>query len=607
MNRFRGKPLFRALLVLPLADRKKLTVVAIIQILMGGLDLIGVLAVGLLAAVSFSGLQSEQPEGFINQVLQTLYMGKLDFQTQAALLALIALLFLVGRTVLSIFVTRRILYFLSQRGAKISAEMIARLLSKSLFVIQSRTTQETLFAVTTGVERLVLQVISTFVIWISDASLLIIMTIGLLLVDTKTTVVMIGVFSIVGYLLYKFMQVRAESLGLENSQLNISSNEKIVEVLASYRESIVRNRRDFYAREIQSLRHSLARTSAEISFLPYVSKYVIETSVLVAAILIGALQFLLQDTTEALATVAIFLTAGTRITPAVLRLQQGLITIKNGLGISKPTLDLIQELGDEDLAVTSNDLLDTLHLGFVPEVVISNASLTYPGSLSPAITGVTLKIPSGSSVAFVGPSGAGKTTAIDVILGVLTPDAGFVEISGLAPQFAVAKWPGAISYVPQDVVISAGTIRENVSQGYSSSQASEDLVNEALAVARLDSFVKSLPNGIETYVGERGTRLSGGQRQRLGIARAMFTNPKLLVLDEATSSLDAETEESLSSAIKSLKGKTTVVLIAHRLSTVRNVDLVVYLSEGKVQAVGSFEEVRRLVPNFDNQAKIMGL
>ena len=607
MNRFRGKPLFRALLVLPLADRKKLTVVAIIQFLMGGLDLIGVLAVGLLAAVSFSGLQSEQPEGFINQVLQTLYMGKLNFQTQAALLALIALFFLVGRTVLSIFVTRRILYFLSQRGAKISAEMIARLLSKSLFVIQSRTTQETLFAVTTGVERLVLQVISTFVIWISDASLLIIMTIGLLLVDTKTTVVMIGVFSIVGYLLYKFMQVRAESLGLENSQLNISSNEKIVEVLASYRESIVRNRRDFYAREIQSLRHSLARTSAEISFLPYVSKYVIETSVLVAAILIGALQFLLQDTTEALATVAIFLTAGTRITPAVLRLQQGLITIKNGLGISKPTLDLIQELGDEDLAVTSNDLLDTLHLGFVPEVVISNASLTYPGSLSPAITGVTLKIPSGSSVAFVGPSGAGKTTAIDVILGVLTPDAGFVEISGLAPQFTVAKWPGAISYVPQDVVISAGTIRENVSQGYSSSQASEDLVNEALTVARLDSFVKSLPNGIETYVGERGTRLSGGQRQRLGIARAMFTNPKLLVLDEATSSLDAETEESLSSAIQSLKGKTTVVLIAHRLSTVRNVDLVVYLSEGKVQAAGSFEEVRRLVPNFDNQAKIMGL
>ena len=132
-------------------------------------------------------------------------------------------------------------------------------------------------------------------------------------------------------------------------------------------------------------------------------------------------------------------------------------------------------------------------------------------------------------------------------------------------------------------------------------------MNEALIVARLDSFVKSLPNGIETYVGERGTRLSGGQRQRLGIARAMFTNPKLLVLDEATSSLDAETEESLSSAIQSLKGKTTVVLIAHRLSTVRNVDLVVYLSEGKVQAAGSFEEVRRLVPNFDKQAKIMGL
>ena len=216
-------------------------------------------------------------------------------------------------------------------------------------------------------------------------------------------------------------------------------------------------------------------------------------------------------------------------------------------------------------------------------------------------------VPPGSSVAFVGPSGAGKTTIIDVLLGVLNPDNGSVSISGLAPLLAVAKWPGAVSYVPQDVVIAAGSIRENVALGYPIGEASDELVMGALKVAHLDEFVSSLPEGIETQVGERGAKISGGQRQRLGIARAMFTRPHLLVLDEATSSLDGETEVSISEAIHSLRGSTTVVLIAHRLSTVRNVDMVVYLSKGKVLAKGTFDEVRSMVPDFDRQAKIMGL
>ena len=216
-------------------------------------------------------------------------------------------------------------------------------------------------------------------------------------------------------------------------------------------------------------------------------------------------------------------------------------------------------------------------------------------------------IPKGTSIAFVGPSGAGKTTIIDILMGVLNPDSGAVLISGLPPLIAVAKWPGAVSYVPQDVVIAAGTIRENISLGYPLSEATDELVMGALKVAHLDKFVADLPNGIDTQVGERGTRISGGQRQRLGIARAMFTQPHLLVLDEATSSLDGETEASISEAIHALRGATTIVIIAHRLSTVRNADTVVYLSKGKVLATGTFDEVRKAVPDFDHQAKIMGL
>ena len=607
MNRLRTSPLGRAINVLSRTDRRKIFAITVLQILMAGLDLLGVIAIGLLGALSVTGLQSSAPGNRVSAALKILHIQNESFQRQAVILAIGALILLVGRTVLSIIFTRRILFFLSRRGAKISADLISRLLSQPLLVIQARTTQETVFAVTRGVVIIVLQVLATAVVWIADLALLVVMMVGLLVVDPVTAIATFLLFFLVGFFLYRFMHVLAGNLGVENSRIEIKSNEKIVEAFTSYRESVVRNRRDYYAREIGRLRYSVANTSAEMGFLPYVSKYVIESTVLVGAVLIGAAQFILQDASHAIATLAIFLAAGSRIAPAVLRLQQGTVLIKTALGAASPTLDLIDALGNAPLTVNTDDKVDILHEGFSSEISIENVSLIYPNKIVPAIANVTIAIPAGTSVAFVGPSGAGKTTIIDILLGVLIPDSGSVLVSGLPPLLAVAKWPGAVSYVPQDVVIAAGTIRENIALGYPMVEATDELVNSALKVAHLDEFVASLPDGIDTQVGERGARISGGQRQRLGIARAMFTRPHLLVLDEATSSLDGETEASISEAIHALRGSTTVVIIAHRLSTVRNADQVVYLSDGKVLATGTFEEVRKAVPDFDHQAKIMGL
>ena len=221
--------------------------------------------------------------------------------------------------------------------------------------------------------------------------------------------------------------------------------------------------------------------------------------------------------------------------------------------------------------------------------------------------GVSFTVTPGETLAFVGPSGAGKTTIIDILLGVLEPQMGEVLISGKSPAEASRIWPGAIAYVTQDIAIASGTIRENVALGYPREVATDDLVLNALRVAGLDTFVQSLKDGIDTVVGERGTKISGGQRQRLGIARAMFTKPALLVLDEATSALDGETELQVSDAIRTLRGSTTVILIAHRLSTVRDADKVVYMADGIIIASGTFDEVRSQVPDFDRQAVLMGL
>jgi ABC-type multidrug transport system fused ATPase/permease subunit len=588
-------------------DRHKLGIVTLIQVGLSFLDLLGVAVVGLLGALSVSGLQSEEPNNRILTVLKFLHIQNETFQHQAFVLAILAASLLIGRTFLSIFITRRVLFFMTNRGTKISSDLVARLLAQPLLVVQSRTTQETLFAVTTGVQIIVLQVLASSVVLASDISLLAVMGVGLFVIDPSTAIGTVLVFGMVALFLHKTMNMRAGILGARLSNLNISSNEKIVEVLSSYRESIVRNRRDFYAREIGKTRLLVADTQAEISFMPFISKYVLESTIVLGALGIGAVQFIFLDTAQAVSTLAVFLAAGTRVAPAVFRVQQGVIQIRQGFASASPTLELIETLGDNIMVENRIDTVDTAHEGFIPKIAARNVSLTYPKNYEPAVDHVSLEIQAGILVAFVGPSGAGKTTLVDILLGVLTPNAGAVTISGLTPKDAISKWPGATAYVPQDVLIVSGSIRENIALGYPPEAATDELVMSAIEVAQLQKFVQDSPMGLDSDVGERGFKLSGGQRQRLGIARAMFTRPRLLVLDEATSSLDAETEASISAAINGLRGSTTILMIAHRLSTVRNADLVVYLDAGTVIATGTFEEVRKAVPNFERQAKLMGL
>ncbi|CAN1484285.1 MdlB ABC-type multidrug transport system, ATPase and permease components [Candidatus Nanopelagicaceae bacterium] len=599
--------LVRSLRVLTHAERRKIYSVVVLQVLLGLLDLVGVGIVGLLGALTITGVGSKAPGNRVSAALEFLRIQDSSLQTQATILGLLAASTLILKTLVSVYFVRRVTFFLSRRGAVLSGRLISKLLSRSLIEVQNKSTQQTLYAVTSGVDAITMGVLNVAVQLSSDLSLLVIMGVGLFVVDPTIAISTFVVFAVVALVLYKLLEVRSRMLGMLQTEYMIENSEKTLEVLNAYRELVVRNRRGYYAEEIGKIRLKLANTLAEKSFMPNISKYVIEITVVLGFLAIAGIQFRLNDASHAVAVLSVFMAASTRIAPAVLRMQQGALIIRSGFGSAGPTLDMIEEL--QSIApienITNEVLID--HKNFDPSVVLKNISLKYPSRNTNALTDVSLEITPGEVVALVGSSGAGKTSLVDVILGVVTPNSGEVRINNQPPLEAISNFPGAIGYVPQDVMIMNGTLRSNISMGFPLEAATDELVQKTVRIAQLETYVNELELGLETLVGDRGAKMSGGQRQRLGIARALFTQPRLLILDEATSSLDGETEANISDAVQGLRGDVTVIIIAHRLSTIRNADAVVYLDEGKILAIGTFDEVRAAVPDFDQQASLMGL
>ena len=590
-----------------MAERMRMLIVVGIQIFLSLLDLLGVALVGVLGALAITGVGSRKPGNRVSSVLELIGIQDRPLQQQAFVLGILAATVLVVKTLLSVILLRKVTFFLSRRGAVVTSRLLSRLLAQPLTKLQSRSLQHTLFLVNQGVTSITMGVLNTTVQVISDGSLLIILIAGLFVVDPVIALSTLGIFLSAAWILYRLLVVKSKNLGVSEAKLNIENAEKTLEVLNSYREIIVRNRRSYYAREIGRIRLLSANNAAERTFMPNISKYLIELTLVLGTLGISATQFILNDAAHAVAVLSVFMAASTRIAPAVLRMQQGALLIKTQLGIAEPALDLIEELAEVSEIENVDDEIYFDHVGFTPSVNLMEVTFSFPDKEIQAVDGVSLTIAPGDVIAIVGPSGAGKTTLVDLMLGVLEPSSGKVSISGQSPLNAIAKWPGAIGYVPQDVMITNGTIISNIGMGFPQDSIPEKRVIEAVRLAQLEDFVANLDQGIYAPVGDRGTSISGGQRQRIGIARAMFTRPKLLILDEATSSLDGETEASITSAIQSLKGNVTVVLIAHRLSTVREADLVVYMEAGKLIASGSFEEVRTKVPDFDRQAQLMGL
>lgn len=318
----------------------------------------------------------------------------------------------------------------------------------------------------------------------------------------------------------------------------------------------------------------------------------------------GIVGYLQGGLPQAFTSVALFGLAGFRMVPSLLRFQGVMTSTAATLPHSRA---VIRDIKSAEKYVAEAESIGQDPIAGDPQsLVLEDVEFTYPGSGVPAVTDLNLTVPIGTHLALVGSSGAGKSTLVDLLLGLLTPSAGSIRLDHQDLRDVLGAWRSRVGYVPQDVVLFDGTIGQNVALTWGEDY-DRDRVREALDKAQMLMTVEAREGGLDAKVGERGLALSGGQRQRLGIARALYVDPLVLVMDEATSALDTTTEEAVTSAIRALHGEVTVITVAHRLSTIRHADQICFMKDGTIEAKGTFDEVIRSSPDFAMQAALAGL
>lgn len=398
---------------------------------------------------------------------------------------------------------------------------------------------------------------------------------------------------------------RSKQAGQVALRYSLRSSRLITEMIGALKEVTLRGSAAEVAGVVRENRSHATRARANSQFLAQVPRYVLDVALIGGIVLVGAAGFLADGNVQgAMASIALFGLAGFRLAPALVRFQ----SVLQQLNVSTPhARAVLDEIRNSDRYMEAATIGDTATLPAAPvRISLRDVGFRYSPDASEAVQGVTLDVPFGSQVAFVGASGAGKSTMIDLLLGLVEPTSGTITIDDVPLGRALNAWRAQISYVPQEVSLFDATVAQNVALSWRS-DFDRERVTSALEQAQILSLIEARAGGIDGRIGERGLSLSGGQRQRLGIARALYTVPRVLVMDEATSALDTATEAAVTQAIEGLRGSVTTITVAHRLSTIRNADIIFFMRNGEVAASGTFQEVVAAEPEFALQAALAGL
>lgn len=489
------------------------------------------------------------------------------------------------------FVMYKLQYrFVYNNQMRLSARLMDCYLKKPYEYHANKNSSEIIRCVTNDVSRLFLLVLNGLLLT-TEALVVICVSILLIVIEpimTLATLALLGIALFIFIIIYKKILTEA---GLKN-QVNYGVMIKwINQGLGGIKEIKVMNREQFFVDAYAKAATKYAETQRKSSFLTQAPKLFIE-SVCICGILI-VLSVLLyggRDISAMMPQLAAFAVAAFRIMPSFNR-----ITIYyNGLVFNIAAINLVyHDLKEsEDTACPDTEKTSEISLSLNDSIRVDHLTYRYPNTVEEVISDVCFEIPLRKSVAIIGASGAGKTTFADILLGLLKPSVGIITVDGKDIHRNTRSWSKKIGYIPQHIYLCDDTIKNNVAFGIGENKIDEDKLWQSLDRAQMKDFVEGLPESLNTVIGERGIRLSGGQRQRIGIARAFYHDPDILVLDEATSSLDDDTEKSVIDAINAIKNEKTLIIIAHRLSTIENCDLVFKVNEGKIRTIEKMEIVK---------------
>jgi len=570
-------------------------------------DLIGILAIGFIATSTAVFLTSGSDS---NRVLEFagIEIPAVNAQTLPWVSAGVLFLFL-GKALLSLVLSRKAAFLIAGVEAR-SARKIAEIsFSGDLGDIRKRSREEVMFSIQAGSPAAFNGLLNSVNSFLTEATLFIVICLGFFFIDPITTLAAVAYFGIIAVVIQHFIGERMSAAGKITTESAVEANSAISDLLSVFRELLVIGKRDKYIQAIYDARLATANSSATQYYLAGMPRYIIEAALLVGLGLFGLSQALSGDLVGSAATIGVFLSGGFRLSAAMLPLQSALLSIKATIPAAQTAHGILMLDSTNDkregsvlkVPRRSRPSEFTNPIG----VNLNGVSFFYPDSSVAALNSVSFSIQPGSQVALMGPSGAGKSTIADILCSVLSPTEGEVTFTSMKRNSGEVEVVGGVSYVPQRPGIVSGTILDNVALAEDIEKVDRTEALKALRLAHLDDLVASLPKGLDTMLGKLQDGLSGGQLQRLGIARALYTKPSLLVMDEATSALDAESEAKIQKTLAFLRGKVTVVLIAHRLNTIQHADQVVLVEEGRVKDSGTFKELIARNPSVEKVVNLM--
>jgi ABC-type multidrug transport system fused ATPase/permease subunit len=576
------------------APRRRLRLVAVYGILIAGLDTFALILVYALISV----LSRQRVSGIVSSVTSALHLGTGDrYRTALVLLVITSALF-VARSLLSV------LGLWLTVGAANMAQIgvISRLLTGHARAPQlvrlEQNSSQTLRTIMSSVDQVISGVVASSVSLLANGAVALAVALGLLLSSPLVAVAATVYFALICVVWVRVVRGGLTRRGRLVQELSAERYRLVIQGLAAAKELQLRGRALFYADGAVTRTRGINAALRVVSVVNGSLRYMLETSLILGAVLVVAVAGATSGRDAVLPAVGLVMAGAFRLLPAL----NQILYLTNSVQFGHGALEFVErelEIFGPYAATDPGAVRQVVPHRLERQVRLDEVWFRYPTREAPAIRDLSFVIDAGESFGIIGKTGSGKSTLLDVILGILEPDNGTILIDGVPLARRREEWQRSIGYVPQDVYLVDDTLRANVALGWYSDDVDEDRVLEAVRLAELSEVVASLPDGLDTRVGERGVRLSGGQRQRVGLARALYTRPSVLVLDEATSNLDQVTERQIVETLTELQGGLTMIVVTHRIASVRNCDRILHLEEGSMRAIGSFEAVCGSLPTTD--------